>query len=211
MKTLSELQADKAFSTDKANSDHVFFGRSHLDVFDLYFGALRESARCVLEIGVLFGGSLELLEAYFPNARVVGVDINPECAAHAGGRREVVIGSQGDDEFMAGVGRIYDPIDVVIDDGSHYLPHALATFRTLFAHVTHRGLYVFEDTCVMKYYGVDANWPGMRCDPLAKTYPLNDTAEFNRFLAALIQDVDQGLGLVRAIHIHPNITILEHA
>ena len=53
----------------------------------------------VLEIGVQFGGSLKMWEKLF-EAEVHGIDCDPNCKRHEGGRRHVWIGSQSDTNFL---------------------------------------------------------------------------------------------------------------
>ena len=52
----------------------------YLPVYDRVMAPFRDKAPTMLEIGVFFGGSLELWRKYFgPDATIFGIDINP-CA-----------------------------------------------------------------------------------------------------------------------------------
>jgi demethylmacrocin O-methyltransferase len=55
------------------------------------------------------------------------------------------IGSQDDPHFLGRVVNSTGPLDVVIDDGSHYSEHQRATFSLLWPHVKPGGIYVIED------------------------------------------------------------------
>ena len=51
--------------------------------------------------------------------------------------------------------QIPDPIDVIIDDGSHIMEHLKTSFMHLFPKLSSGGIYVLEDlgTCYMPEYG----------------------------------------------------------
>jgi cephalosporin hydroxylase len=98
----------------------------------------------LLEIGCGEGGSLQLWRKYLgPFARIVGVDINPACAAFAESQIEVRIGDQSDPAFLAALVEEFDAFDIVIDDGSHVMSHVIASFDALYPHTT--GVYLVED------------------------------------------------------------------
>lgn len=111
-----------------------------------HLGDIRHDVTRVLEIGVQTDRSLRMWEEFFPNALIVGVDIDPACKQFERGRVQVFIGDQSDREFLLDVDREAGPFDVVIDDGSHKIEHQLATFEVLFPRLTDHGVYVVEDT-----------------------------------------------------------------
>ena len=62
----------------------------------IFFQSLEEKITFV-EIGILNGGSLKIWREYFgPDARVIGIDLNPECKQFEGNGVEIVIGNQSD-------------------------------------------------------------------------------------------------------------------
>jgi predicted O-methyltransferase YrrM len=98
----------------------------------------------VLEIGVKGGGSTVLWKQLFPEATVVGLDI--DLRPHLGGDGMVYIkGDQSDAAQLTALAEQYGPFDLVIDDGSHESAHQTVSLRTLFSHVRSGGLYVIED------------------------------------------------------------------
>jgi hypothetical protein len=125
--------------TDKSSLNH-----DYLRHYERILGQLRDEPITLLEIGVFRGGSLSMWEDFLPSGRIVGVDINPECAQYAGGRREVEIGSQADPMLLDDIGRRLNP-HVIVDDGSHLADHVILTFRTLFRHLRPGGIYIVED------------------------------------------------------------------
>jgi len=121
--------------TDKATTHHCY-----LDNYQKYFELLRDSEITLLEIGVGSGASISMWREYFPNAKVYGIDNNPDCAGEG-----IFIGSQIDKDFL---GKVLDCIgtpDVIIDDGSHYGPYTIESFEYLFPKLSDGGWYVVED------------------------------------------------------------------
>ena len=112
-----------------------------------HFQDVREQVRTVVEVGVQTDRSLRMWEEFFPNAIILGVDIEPSCRQYEGGRRRILIGDQSDPVFLQ---KIVDEaggvIDIVIDDGSHIVEHQLKTFDFLFPRLSTHGIYVVEDT-----------------------------------------------------------------
>ena len=116
------------------------------------FSRLREEPITVLEIGVKTGASIRLWQRYFPNARIVGVDIRPRELSNA--KRIVLVqGDQSDRSFLERLARDYGPFGLIIDDGSHVPSHQILTFEALFPHLLSGGVYVCEDvhTSLTKY------------------------------------------------------------
>ena len=136
--------------------------RHYFEIYDRHFSRLRERGDvAMLEIGVAAGGSLDLWRRYFgPSARIVGIDINPDCQRFAQNGTDVMIGSQGDPDFLAAVAAKHGPFDVVIDDGSHAFAHQIGSFRSLFGHIKADGIYSCED--LWTSYAVDEYDGGVR-------------------------------------------------
>jgi len=128
----------------------------YFDIYERHFERFRGRAPLVLEIGVYGGGSLEMWRGYFgPGSRIVGLDIDPACAAHVGDDIDVVIGDQGDPGRLADILTRFGSPDIVIDDGSHKMADMLASFRHLYPAVSDTGVYLVEDThtCYWDEYG----------------------------------------------------------
>ena len=113
----------------------------------------RETIRSVIEIGVQTDRSIRMWEAFFPNATIYGIDIDPRCKAFEGGRRKMFIGDQSDEAFLRSVIAQTGTPDLIIDDGSHLVEHQLTTFNILFPLLSSHGIYVIEDVggCVGDY------------------------------------------------------------
>ena len=122
----------------------------------------RDLVKNVLEIGVNKGCGLRMWEEFFPNARIVGLDIETE-TLFAEGRIECFKADQNDPASlahalaMAGSG----PYDLIVDDGSHQMIHQMTSMKTLLPFLSDIGVYVIEDI------PRDMNW----ADYLAKNVP----------------------------------------
>jgi len=154
--------------TDKAIT-HFYMGN-----YEKYFESWRDKYFTLLEIGVAGGASLKTWKEYFVNARVYGIDNNPDCAGEG-----VFIGSQNDKEFLDSVLEKIGTPDIIIDDGSHYAPYTIETFQHLFKQVMPGGWYIVEDThCFYdKTYGEAPDYG-------------NGMSEVFKFFTSLAADVD---------------------
>lgn len=112
----------------------------------------------ILEIGIWNGGSLAFWNELLSPDRIIGVDILPECPSpyfneyvSAGarvGKVETFWGiDQSDGEKLSTIVQdgFEGPLDLVIDDGSHYYEETRLSFETLFKHLKSGGIYVIED------------------------------------------------------------------
>ena len=133
------------FGTDKC-SGHDYAGN-----YQRHFASRRTDRLTLLEIGVggygdphKGGASLRMWKAYFPRARIFGLDIFDKRGCEED-RIRILQGSQEAPDVIAAVVAETGPLDIVIDDGSHDNAHVRATFGLLFPHVREGGIYVVED------------------------------------------------------------------
>lgn len=120
---------------------------NYLPLYWMHFRDIRQSVRNVIEIGVQTECSVRMWEEFFPNATIHGLDIDPACKCHEGGRIRIHTGSQADPAFLRSVlDAMEGAPDIVIDDGSHAPNHQIATFNELFPALSQHGVYVIEDT-----------------------------------------------------------------
>jgi hypothetical protein len=194
----------------------LFFGhrgrpiRKWVHYFAIYEGYLtkyRNKSITMLEIGVSGGGSLELWREYLgPDARIFGIDIDPECARRVTPPNEVRIGSQDDPKFLEAVIAEMGQPDIILDDGSHAARHQIASFEALFSHLKENGLYIVEDV-----HG--AYWPELY--DLAVWRPRT----FIKYIHRLIDDMHgwyhyrpkktSAMREISAIHVHDSIVVIE--
>ena len=119
----------------------------------------RQTPLRLLEVGVQSGGSLELWSNLLPErSTVVGIDIDPACAALGfDGNIHVEIGDATDPEFLNRV--LGDQgFDVIIDDGSHRSADVIATLEHLFPRLAPGGLYIIEDLHASYWQSFGGGW-----------------------------------------------------
>ena len=157
-------------------------GHGYTIYYEHYLGQLRSRPIRLLEIGVLDGKSLATWGEYFPEAVLYGLDIDPYCARFENDRTKIFIGSQADAAVLDDIRQeVPEGFDVVIDDGSHYVKHVIASFSQLFDQLRPGGTYVIEDLHVAACH----NWGQVSFNQgmdLEKDSRGNDPDEMVRFL-----------------------------
>jgi 23S rRNA U2552 (ribose-2'-O)-methylase RlmE/FtsJ len=132
------------FRHNKGNLIHKWL--HYFDIYNRHFAKFRNKEVTLLEFGVSHGGSLQMWKQYFgKRARIIGVDINPECQKLVEPQVEIYIGSQEDSKFLKSLMKNIGPVDIVIDDGGHTMLQQLTTFENVYDHVKEGGVYLAED------------------------------------------------------------------
>jgi SAM-dependent methyltransferase len=120
--------------------------KHYFPVYERHFGRFVNSDVVLIEIGCGEGGSLQMWKRYLgPHARIVGIDINPDCAAFAEDQIDIRIGDQSDAQFLAEIVDEFGAPDIVLDDGSHVMSHVNASFTALYPKLSRNGVYLVED------------------------------------------------------------------
>ncbi len=120
--------------------------KHYFPIYERYFRDFVNKSIVFLEIGVGRGGSLQMWKRYFgPHARIVGIDVDPECKTLEEDQIEVRIGQQQDPQFLQSILEEFGPLDIVLDDGSHMMSHVIASFEFLYPRVARNGIYMVED------------------------------------------------------------------
>lgn len=127
------------YGTDKA-THHKF-----TPFYNLYFERKRFEIKNIMEIGVLNGASLKMWSEYFPNANIIGVDIQDKSQYEDNRRIKIYYADQSIPDDLINVANQYDQFDIIIDDGSHLIPHQYITLATLYPYLKENGYYVLED------------------------------------------------------------------
>jgi hypothetical protein len=120
--------------------------KHYFPVYERHFARFVNTDVVFFEIGVAAGGSLQMWKRYLgPHARIVGIDINPECAQYAEDQIAVRIGNQADLLFLDDLCAEFGAPDIVLDDGSHVMRDISVSFAFLYPRLAKSGVYVVED------------------------------------------------------------------
>lgn len=181
----------------------------YIPIYDRYFSRFRGTPVRFLELGVFKGGSLAMWRKYLgPDAIIYGIDLNPECAQYDGRNGSVRIGSQSDPEFLKSVVEEMGGVDVVLDDGSHLMPHIKISLNVLFPKLSEGGVYFIEDlhTAYWKNFGGGYSSAGNFFQ-----YVRELTDDMHRWHHLKPMKHPEIAESCSAIHVHDSIVVLEKA
>lgn len=149
MNRLEEIFYKSEHSSDK--------WQPYFEVYDRHLSSFIGQKVTLVEVGVQKGGSLEMWAEYLGDkAKIIGIDVDPECAnlKYNNENIKIVIGDQGDpafwDKFLS-----ENNIDILIDDGGHYMHQQILTLEKVYPKLPVGGVFICEDchTSYMSYNG----------------------------------------------------------
>lgn len=116
--------------------------------YETLFAPLRNKPLLMLEIGISGGGSLNMWYKYFPNATIIGLDINDESYLK-NDRTHIYQLDQSNIKELKDfaeqcLANEYE-FDIIIDDGSHHMYDQQVTLSYLFPLLKSKGTYIIED------------------------------------------------------------------
>jgi 23S rRNA U2552 (ribose-2'-O)-methylase RlmE/FtsJ len=118
---------------EQCNEGRCHKWRHYFDIYERYIAKFRNTSCVYLEIGAAKGGSLDIMRKYLgPAARIIGVDVSPECKALEDRGYEIHIGDQADGRFLRELITQVGAADVVVDDGGHTPDQQITSFFSLF-------------------------------------------------------------------------------
>jgi hypothetical protein len=144
-------------STYKSFIKSPYYSLKHTNYFPIYDELLmRFAARPVtfLEIGILDGGSLFMWRDFLgKDARIIGVDLNPEATKWRKHGFEIFIGDQSDPDFWEVLYGEVGEVDVLLDDGGHRNDQQIVTVQCSLENIRDGGMIIVEDsqTSFMKF------------------------------------------------------------
>lgn len=129
----------------KHNTDKAFFHK-YLDFYEQHLPDRNFSGR-LLEIGVMDGASLRMWREYYPNAQIIGIDIEDKAHLYNDDWKvpktiNILKIDGTDPKQLNELGNF----DIIIDDGSHYTADQQKSFEHLFyKQLNPGGFYIVED------------------------------------------------------------------
>jgi hypothetical protein len=138
MSQLEEIFHEVKYSSVKYNT----YFNVYEHIFQKYIG----QEITFVEVGVLDGGSLFMWRKFLgPQARIIGIDLNPAALKWNDYGFEIFIGSQSDPQFWQDFYKTVGSVDVLLDDGGHTNRQQIVTTAESIHHVKNGGVLVVED------------------------------------------------------------------
>jgi hypothetical protein len=119
---------------------------TYFPVYEELLSKYRGKDLVLVEVGVFNGGSLFMWREYFgPQARIIGIDLNPSAKIWEQHGFEIHIGDQASEEFWGAFFEKVGPVDVFIDDGGHTNLQQITTVHCGVGNIRDGGVLIVED------------------------------------------------------------------
>ncbi|HSV20822.1 MAG TPA: class I SAM-dependent methyltransferase [Casimicrobiaceae bacterium] len=209
-----ELCVPPALYERQSADGRFVLGKSHDMVETLARMVADRPVERIFDVGVYKGGSIVLLYEGLHPQRLVGIDWNPgmpnalpEYCRHPDRKDAIGIYLGVNQSDQAALGAICDtefdgPLDLVIDDASHFYFETRETFRALFPRLREGGLYVIED------WGW-AHWPGDHWQKDRGGETFRNQPPLSNLLIELMLMCASKPGLVRNVTFNPTVIYVE--
>jgi hypothetical protein len=197
------------YTCDKSDVHHTFGGLTYLDVYEKFFKQRKDDKLTILELGVKTCSSIKVWKEYFPQAKIVGIDIDDSGICIDNFVFEH--GSQDNEEFINTVISKHGPFDIVIDDASHVNTLSIASFNLLRNSINHKGLYIIEDlrNSYENISGAISTWPGMHLNSNIDYDNSKTRSMLDKLFLQIIRDIDYKSSDFFAMHFYSQQVIME--
>lgn len=185
-------QLADVFGSDKGNLGNA---HGYTRAYERIITPTNTAALC--EIGVACGASLKMWSTYLPEARIVGIDVRPDCRRVCSDypRIEIIIADVLDLEYNS-------CFDVVIDDSSHIAEDITRFASHCWAWVRPGGLYIVEDAACTYSHTYTADY-----NERFNASKTNDRRQFLELIDDLMRNADERRD-VAFIEYHPQLLII---
>lgn len=159
--------SDCTLGSDK-NTTHQY-----LNVYEEIFNPLEKETMNVLEIGTFSGAWLEVMQKFFINANIYGMDIDTSNTKFGKGLPRVTL-YECDATKESSLELVKnESFRVIIDDGSHLENDILKTFDLYYSKLDKNGIYIIEDVS-SSYYNNIVMILKEKCDRLELSMEIKD-------------------------------------
>lgn len=132
------------------------------NIYDSIFSPRKDLKQNILEIGILYGGSVLLWRDFFTNSTIYGADIT-HCPALENQERVVQLNADAYSlEFVNILKK--ESFDIIIDDGPHTLESMVFYILHYLPLVKSGGLFVLEDI-------INPHWTPFLLELIKEKYP----------------------------------------
>lgn len=139
-----------ARGTDKGPSQH-----NYTELYERLFLQWKNDPIAIFEIGIADGGSVQMWQEYFSQARIYAVDIEAK-SQFDNARVRTFVGDQASRDQLKPAIEAAGAPHILIDDGGHTMEQQQVSLGYLFKHVRPGGYYVIEDV----HTSLPALWKG---------------------------------------------------
>jgi hypothetical protein len=142
-------------------SKHPWPSHNYSLIYESIFHDIKENVNSLFEMGIgtidstkvsnmtsqgFPGASLLMWRDYFPNARIIGGDIDEKCMIVAERIETFVVDQTNSNSLISMFEKITVPsFDVFIDDGLHTFEAGKTLFEVAWEHININGYYIIED------------------------------------------------------------------
>lgn len=189
---------------------HINKWNHYFKIYDRHFKKFTDKNPTILEIGVQYGGSLEMWDYYFDGkCQIYGMDINPNCLSVpkrlGKDNIQIFIVDQGDRNQLKNFAIRVPKFDIIIDDGGHHMSQQIATYEELYYKLNDGGVYLCEDlhTSYWPEYGGGYKNPNSF---------IEYTKNFIDYINAYHSRTDMNLDFrksTKSIHYYDSVIVLE--
>ena len=141
------LKKLKIFNLFKKSKKFSIKWTNYFQIYEKIFSKYRNKKIKFVEIGVANGGSLFMWQKFFgKNAKIIGIDLNPNAKQLEKYGFKIYIGSQSDKKFWDVFYKKEGKIDLILDDGGHKNLQQISTVHYSLPHIKDGGKIIVEDT-----------------------------------------------------------------
>ena len=147
---------NKIFKSFKSSPRYSIKWSNYFEIYENTLKKYINKKVTLVEIGVGNGGSLFMWKKFLgKNAKIIGVELNPEAKKLEKYGFKIFIGDQSDPTFWKNFYNKVKKIDILIDDGGHTNLQQITSFMESFNHIKNNGVIIVEDThtSYMNYKG----------------------------------------------------------
>jgi hypothetical protein len=162
---------------------------NYTPIYEKYFAPFRDQPITLLELGIggyeypdRGGASLKMWYEYFPQAKIIGIDIHNKTGLD-NDRIYTAVSSQDNADVLKDIIKRKGQPNIIIDDASHINALTIRSFIILFPLLAPGGIYVVED--------IESSWApaGSWADGCSDPYNFNAMTTVNYF-RALINNIN---------------------
>ena len=169
LNALCDLHGSDKGEVTSENHPYLWESHNYADAYELMFRLRKNDVQLLIECGIGSnnpnlisnmgidgkpGASLRVWRDFFPNAKIIGIDIDPE-ALFEEERIKTYQCDQTNPEsihkFCNNASIQHSSVDIFIDDGLHEYHAGICLFESMNKYLAENGVYIIEDVVEKDY------------------------------------------------------------